>query len=180
MSKVAVIFPGQGSQKMGMLADMAPEYPIIEKTFSKASEALGYDLWQLVQSGPPDKLNMTEYTQPAMLVSDIALWRLLQQENAIEPDCMAGHSLGEYSALVAAGSLEFADAVKLVAVRGRLMQNAVPEGQGGMAAIIGLDDNAVADLCQKAANDEVLSPANMNATGQVVISGSSAAVDECD
>lgn len=177
MSKVAVVFPGQGSQKIGMLADIASEYPIIEQTFSEASEVLGYDMWQLVQSGAPDKLNMTEYTQPAMLVSDIAIWRLLQQEKPTRPDCMAGHSLGEYSALVAAGSLEFTDAVKLVKTRGQLMQNAVPEGQGAMAAIIGLDDNAVADLCQQSANGEVLGPANLNATGQVVISGGAAAVD---
>lgn len=131
MGNTAIVFPGQGSQKVGMLDDIAAEYPIIQQTFAEASVALGYDLWDLVQNGPADKLNQTEFTQPAILASDIAMWRLLQQEHAITPNFFAGHSLGEYSALVAAGVLSFDDAVQLVAKRGQLMQQAVPESQGG-------------------------------------------------
>lgn len=177
MNKVAVVFPGQGSQKVGMLADIATEYPIIQQTFHEASSILDYDLWQLVQEGPVEKLNQTEYTQAVMLTSDVALWRALQLEIAMTPDFLAGHSLGEYSALVISGVLSFADALKLVAKRGRLMQDAVPEGQGAMAAIIGLDIDAVNKLCLQEADGEVLEPANMNATGQIVISGALNAVD---
>lgn len=177
MSKIAFIFPGQGSQAVGMLADLADKYPIIEHTFAEASEALGYDLWQLVQKDEEDKLNQTEFTQPALLTASVALWRLWQQENGSEPAFLAGHSLGEYSALVAAGVIELSDAVKLVEARGQFMQLAVPEGTGKMAAIIGLDDEKVRDACAVAAQDEVVEAVNYNSPGQVVIAGSAAAVE---
>lgn len=177
MSKIAFIFPGQGSQAVGMLADLADKYPIIEHTFAEASEALGYDLWQLVQKDEEGKLNQTEFTQPALLTASVALWRLWQQENGSEPAFLAGHSLGEYSALVAAGVIELADAVKLVEARGQFMQLAVPEGTGKMAAIIGLDDEKVRDACAVAAQDDVVEAVNYNSPGQVVIAGSAAAVE---
>ncbi|AUD78770.1 [acyl-carrier-protein] S-malonyltransferase [Kangiella profundi] len=177
MSKTAFIFPGQGSQAVGMLADLADKYPIIEHTFAEASEALGYDLWQLVQKDEEGKLNQTEFTQPALLTASVALWRLWQQENGSEPAFLAGHSLGEYSALVAAGVIELSDAVKLVEARGQFMQLAVPEGTGKMAAIIGLDDEKVRDACAVAAQDEVVEAVNYNSPGQVVIAGSAAAVE---
>lgn len=177
MSKIAFIFPGQGSQAVGMLADLADKYPIIEHTFAEASEALGYDLWQLVQKDEEGKLNQTEFTQPALLTASVALWRLWQQENGSEPAFLAGHSLGEYSALVAAGVIELSDAVKLVEARGQFMQLAVPEGTGKMAAIIGLDDEKVRDACAVAAQDDVVEAVNYNSPGQVVIAGSAAAVE---
>lgn len=177
MSKKAFIFPGQGSQAVGMLADLADKYPIIEHTFAEASEALGYDLWQLVQKDEEGKLNQTEFTQPALLTASVALWRLWQQENGSEPAFLAGHSLGEYSALVAAGVIDLSDAVKLVEARGQFMQLAVPEGTGKMAAIIGLDDEKVRDACAVAAQDEVVEAVNYNSPGQVVIAGSAAAVE---
>lgn len=177
MSKTAFIFPGQGSQAVGMLSDIADKYPIIEHTFSEASEALGYDLWQLVQKDEEGKLSQTEYTQPALLTASIALWRLWLQEGGVKPTFLAGHSLGEYSALVAAGVIELADAVKLVEARGQFMQLAVPEGTGKMAAIIGLDDEKVRDACALAAQDEVVEAVNYNSPGQVVIAGSVAAVE---
>lgn len=160
MSKTAFIFPGQGSQAVGMLADLADKYPIIEHTFAEASEALGYDLWQLVQKDEEGKLNQTEFTQPALLTASVALWRLWQQEGGSEPAFLAGHSLGEYSALVAAGVIDLSDAVKLVEARGQFMQLAVPEGTGKMAAIIGLDDEKVRDACAVAAQDEVVEAVN--------------------
>lgn len=175
MTKLAIVFPGQGSQTVGMLAELAKEHPTIIDTFKQASEVLGYDLWQLVQDGPVEKLNMTEHTQPAMLTADIALWRLVQE--TVKPNYFAGHSLGEYAALVASGVISFKDAVKIVAKRGELMQNAVPERQGGIAAIIGLDHDQIVELCQQAAQGEVLDPANFNAVGQIVISGHAGAVD---
>ncbi|WP_018625001.1 ACP S-malonyltransferase [Kangiella aquimarina] len=177
MSKTAFIFPGQGSQAVGMLADLADKYPIIEHTFAEASEALGYDLWQLVQKDEEGKLNQTEFTQPALLTASVALWRLWQQEGGSEPAFLAGHSLGEYSALVAAGVIDLSDAVKLVEARGQFMQLAVPEGTGKMAAIIGLDDEKVRDACAVAAQDEVVEAVNYNSPGQVVIAGSAAAVE---
>ncbi len=173
---VAFVFPGQGSQSVGMLAELAGEYSIVGETFAEASEALGYDLWQLVQDGPAEELNQTHITQPAMLTSGIAVWRILQDKGVANPAVVAGHSLGEYSALVAAGVLNFADAVKLVAERGRLMQEAVPAGQGGMAAILGLDDATVINVCEAAAEGDVLSAVNFNAPGQVVVAGTAAAV----
>tara|TARA_R110002073_G_scaffold25378_18_gene84234 strand:- start:9298 stop:10236 length:939 start_codon:yes stop_codon:yes gene_type:complete len=178
MGKLAYVFPGQGSQAVGMLADLAGEHSLIEATFEEASAALGYDLWQLAQSGPEDKLNQTEFTQPALLAASIAIWRVAQSLGAVKPDVVAGHSLGEYSALVAAGVVAFADAIKLVQQRGQFMQTAVPLGQGGMAAVLGLEDDIVRELCAKASNgEELVQAANYNAPGQVVIAGSNAALE---
>jgi [acyl-carrier-protein] S-malonyltransferase len=160
-----------------MLAELAASFPLVGETFAEASEVLGYDLWQLVQDGPAEELNKTHITQPAMLTSGIAVWRILQDQGVALPAVVAGHSLGEYSALVAAGALNFADAVKLVAERGRLMQEAVPAGQGGMAAILGLDDATVIGVCEAAAEGDVLSAVNFNAPGQVVVAGTAAAVE---
>ncbi|NDJ58152.1 ACP S-malonyltransferase [Enterobacteriaceae bacterium 4M9] len=177
MSKFAFVFPGQGSQAVGMLADMAAAYPIIEETFREASAALGYDLWALTQQGPAEELNKTWQTQPALLTASVALWRAWQQQGGKAPALMAGHSLGEYSALVCAGVLDFTDAVKLVELRGKLMQDAVPEGTGAMSAIIGLDDAAIAKACEDAAEGQVVSPVNYNSPGQVVIAGHKDAVE---
>lgn len=178
MGKLAYVFPGQGSQAVGMLADLAGEHSLIESTFEEASAALGYDLWQLAQSGPEDKLNQTEFTQPALLAASIAIWRVAQSLGAVKPDVVAGHSLGEYSALVAAGVIGFADAIKLVQQRGQFMQTAVPLGQGGMAAVLGLEDDIVRELCAKASHgEELVQAANYNAPGQVVIAGSNAALE---
>lgn len=175
--KLAFVFPGQGSQQVGMLSDLAEQYPLIQDTFAEASNALGYDLWALVSQGPAEELNKTERTQPALLTASIALWRLWQAEGGAQPDYLAGHSLGEYSALVAAGVLPLADAVVLVEKRGQLMQAAVPAGQGSMAAILGLDDQAVIDGCARAAQGDVVEAVNFNTPGQVVIAGSAAAVE---
>lgn len=178
MGKLAYVFPGQGSQSVGMLLDLASEQVLIEETFAEASEALGYDLWQLVQSGPEDKLNQTEFTQPALLSASVAIWRVAMALGAPRPEMVAGHSLGEYSALVAAESLQFADAVKLVQQRGRFMQTAVPLGQGGMAAVLGLEDDVVREVCAKSSSgSELVQAANYNAPGQVVIAGSNAALE---
>ena len=173
----AFVFPGQGSQSVGMLAELATAYPQVNDTFQEASDTLGYDLWQLVQNGPEDELNKTHITQPAMLVSGIAVWRVWQAQKGPKPAALAGHSLGEYSALVAAGSLGLSDAVQLVADRGRFMQEAVPAGVGAMAAILGLDDTKVIEVCEQAAEDEVASAVNFNSPGQVVVAGNSAAVE---
>ncbi|MGH8351913.1 MAG: ACP S-malonyltransferase [Pseudomonas sp.] len=174
-ASLAFVFPGQGSQSLGMLAEHGAQQLILD-TFGEASEALGYDLWALAQQGPEEQLNQTDKTQPAILAASIALWRLWQAESGTRPAFVAGHSLGEYSALVAAGSLAFADAVKLVERRGQLMQQAVPAGQGGMAAILGLEDADVLAACAEAAQAEVVSAVNFNAPGQVVIAGAAAAV----
>ncbi len=176
-SSLAFVFPGQGSQAVGMLAELGAQHASIRETFAEASAALGYDLWALTQEGPVEQLNQTDKTQPAILAASIVLWRLWQAEGGAQPAFVAGHSLGEYSALVAAGSLAFADAVKLVELRGQLMQQAVPAGQGGMAAILGLDDDAVRAACAEAAQGEVVSAVNFNAPGQVVIAGAAAAVE---
>jgi len=160
-----------------MLAELGAQQSVIIDTFAEASAALGYDLWALTQQGPEEQLNQTDKTQPAILAASVALWRLWQAEGGARPAFVAGHSLGEYSALVAAGSLPFADAVKLVELRGQLMQQAVPAGQGGMAAILGLDDADVLAACTEAAQGEVVSAVNFNAPGQVVIAGSAAAVE---
>ncbi|KAB7627618.1 ACP S-malonyltransferase [Alkalilimnicola sp. S0819] len=176
-TKLAVVFPGQGSQSLGMLADLAAQYPQVQQTFAEASEALGYDLWELVQNGPEADLNSTDRTQPAMLAAGVSVWRLWQARGGAEPAFLAGHSLGEYSALVCADALGFADAVRLVADRGRFMQEAVPQGQGAMAAILGLDDEQVRAACEQAAQGEVVEAVNLNAPGQVVIAGAAAAVE---
>lgn len=176
-SSLAFVFPGQGSQAVGMLAELGAQHAVIGETFAEASAVLGYDLWALTQEGPAERLNQTDKTQPAILAASIALWRLWQAEGGAQPAFVAGHSLGEYSALVAAGCLPFADAVKLVELRGQLMQQAVPAGQGGMAAILGLDDDAVREACAEAAQGEVVSAVNFNAPGQVVIAGAAAAVE---
>ncbi len=160
-----------------MLAELGAQQSVIIDTFAEASAALGYDLWALTQQGPEEQLNQTDKTQPAILAASVALWRLWQAEGGARPAFVAGHSLGEYSALVAAGSLPFADAVKLVELRGQLMQQAVPAGQGGMAAILGLEDADVLAACTEAAQGEVVSAVNFNAPGQVVIAGSAAAVE---
>ena len=173
---LAFVFPGQGSQSLGMLADQAGQHPLIGETFKEASEALGYDLWALTQQGPAEQLNQTDKTQPAILTASIALWRVWQAEGSALPAYVAGHSLGEYSALVAAGSVGLADAVRLVERRGQLMQEAVPAGQGGMAAVLGLKDEDVIAACAEAANGDVVSAVNFNSPGQVVIAGSAAAV----
>lgn len=176
-NKIAFVFPGQGSQQVGMLADLAEQYTSIRETFAEASQALGYDLWALVQDGPAEELNKTEQTQPALLTASVALWRLWRSEGGQAPDYLAGHSLGEYSALVAAEVLTLTDAVKLVEARGRLMQTAVPAGEGSMAAILGLDDATVVEGCQQASEGDVVEAVNFNTPGQVVIAGSKAAVD---
>jgi [acyl-carrier-protein] S-malonyltransferase len=174
MGKIAFVFPGQGSQAVGMLQESEAA---VRDTFSEASAALGYDLWDLCANGPETQLNQTEYTQPALLTASIALYRQALARGMAEPDVVAGHSLGEYSALVAAGTLEFADAVTLVQKRGQFMQTAVPVGEGGMAAVLGLTDEQVRQACAEAAGEEVVQAANYNAPGQVVIAGSTDAVD---
>ena len=173
---LAFVFPGQGSQAVGMLGALAGVYPQVQETFQEASDALGYDLWNVVANGPAEALNQTQTTQPAMLASGIAVWRIWNAQGGMAPVVMAGHSLGEYSALVASGVLNFADAIRLVAERGRLMQEAVPAGEGAMAAILGLDDLAVKELCSASAEGEVLSAVNFNAPGQVVIAGTANAI----
>ena len=180
MTKFAIAFPGQCSQSVGMLAEMAAEYPVVKATFDEASQVLGYDLFQLVMDGPAEELNKTWRTQPALLTSSVALWRVWQSINAPMPAMMAGHSLGEYSALVCSGALAFADAVKLVELRGLAMQEAVPEGVGAMAAIIGLDNESIAANCEKAAQGQVVSPVNFNSPGQVVIAGHKEAVERAN
>ena len=178
MKKFAMVFPGQGSQTVGMLAELAGDYPIVQETFKQASETLGYDLWQLVQEGPAEELNKTWQTQPALLTASVAVYRVWQQKYPeLKPEVMAGHSLGEYSALVCAGVLDFQDAVKLVELRGKLMQQAVPEGTGAMYAIIGLDNEAIINACKQAEQGEVVSAVNFNSPGQVVIAGTKAAVE---
>lgn len=175
--KSAFIFPGQGSQSVGMLAGAAETWPMITETFDEASNVLGYDLWDLCQNGPAEELNRTTVTQPALLTASVALWRQWCLAEGPRPDFVAGHSLGEYSALVAAESLDFVEAVKLVQLRGELMQDAVPAGEGRMAAILGLEDADVKSACEEAAQGDVVSAVNFNAPGQVVVAGSAAAVD---
>ena len=179
-TKTAFVFPGQGSQKVGMLAELAEQFSVVRDTFAEASAALGFDLWQIAQSG--EGLDQTENTQPVLLTASIALWRVWLELGGIAPKYLAGHSLGEYSALVAAEAMTLADAVKLVHLRGKLMQSAVPQGTGAMAAILGLADEKVIDLCQKvnasAAGQGSVEAANYNAQGQVVIAGSTALVQQ--
>ena len=179
-TKTAFVFPGQGSQKVGMLAELAEQFGVIKETFDEASNALGFDLWHIAQSG--EGLDQTENTQPVLLTASIALWRVWLELGGVAPKFLAGHSLGEYSALVAAEAMTLADAVKLVNLRGKLMQSAVPQGTGAMAAILGLTDDKVIELCQKANASAVgqgsVDAANYNAQGQVVIAGSAALVQE--
>ena len=177
MTQFAFVFPGQGSQTVGMLAELAAQFPIVEETFGEASSALGYDLWQLVQQGPAEELNKTWQTQPALLAASVAIFRVWQQQGGKSPALMAGHSLGEYSALVCAGVLDFKAAIRLVELRGKLMQEAVPEGTGAMYAIIGLDNDAIAKACEESAQGLVVSPVNFNSPGQVVIAGNKEAVE---
>ncbi|MFD1807015.1 ACP S-malonyltransferase [Pasteurella oralis] len=178
MKKFAMVFPGQGSQAVGMLAELAEQYPVVQQTFQQASEVLGYDLWQLVQKGPAEELNKTWQTQPALLVASVAIYRVWQQQYPnLKPELMAGHSLGEYSALVCADVIDFQDAIKLVELRGKLMQQAVPEGTGAMYAIIGLDNASIIKACAESEQGEVVSAVNFNSPGQVVIAGAKAAVE---
>ena len=171
------VFPGQGSQFVGMLNASAQSFPIIEDTFTQASEILKKDLWALAQNGPESLLNSTVNTQPILLTAGVALWRLWIAKKGPYPQLLAGHSLGEYTALVCAGSLDFADAVRLVSLRGEFMQEAVPAGVGAMAAVIGVDDKILEEVCKEAAESEIVSPANYNAVGQTVIAGNVAAVE---
>ncbi|UXA35669.1 ACP S-malonyltransferase [Proteus terrae] len=177
MTDFAMVFPGQGSQSVGMLAELAEQYPIVIETFAQASDVLGYSLWDLVQNGPEEELNKTWKTQPALLAASVAIWRVWQEKQGKMPQMMAGHSLGEYSALVCAGVIDFAAAIKLVELRGQLMQEAVPAGTGAMYAIIGLDNDAIAKACEEAAQGQVVSPVNFNSPGQVVIAGNKEAVE---
>lgn len=176
--KTAFVFPGQGSQKVGMLAELAEQFTLIKDIFAEASAAVGFDLWEIAQSG--EGLNKTEFTQPVLLTASIALWRVWLELGGVAPKYLAGHSLGEYSALVAAGALSLADAVKLVHLRGQLMQDAVPQGEGAMAAILGLDDDKVVQLCADVSAQEkgTVQAANYNAQGQVVVAGTAAAVEQ--
>ena len=176
---IAVVFPGQGSQSIGMLKEYAEEWDQVKTTFGQASEVLGYDLWDIVSNGPEEKLNQTEITQPAMLAADVSVMRVMSELCMTKPYALAGHSLGEYAALVGANVLDYQDAIKLVAERGRLMQNAVPEGEGAMAAIIGLFDEQIIKTCAKATQEtgKPVEAVNFNSPGQVVIAGATEAVD---
>lgn len=174
---LAFVFPGQGSQVQGMLSKLSCTYPIIKETFAQASDVLNFDLWKLVQDGPVVELNQTHNTQPAMLAAGVAIWRIWCNKTHLRPAWVAGHSLGEYTALVCAESISFKDGIKLVSQRGLLMQQAVPVGVGSMAAIIGLDDQSVIKICANCAGDEVLAAVNFNAPNQVVIAGHTIAVD---
>ena len=175
-STLACIFPGQGSQSVAMLATLAKAFPVVQQIFSQASTVLNYDLWRLVQEGPESALNQTDKTQPAMLAAGVAVWQVWQECGGATPALMAGHSLGEYTALVCAGALAYETAVRIVAERGRAMQEAVPEGAGAMAAILGLEDDVVREICTQAAQQEVVAAVNFNSPGQVVIAGTAAAV----
>ncbi len=176
-SRIGFVFPGQGSQSLGMLADLAEEFPTVRATFEEASDVLGKDLWLLSRQGPEEVLNQTANTQPVMLAADIATWRVWREQGGPMPGMGAGHSLGEYAALVAADSMDFRETIRVVAERGRLMQEAVPEGSGAMAAILGLEDEAVEAVCAEAAQGQVVEPVNYNSPGQVVIAGLAEAVE---
>lgn len=177
MQKFGFVFPGQGSQKLGMLRELATKYPVIEQTFAEASAQIGLGLWDIVQNDPANSLDHTHITQPALLAASVSIWRIWQQSNGRMPSILAGHSLGEYSALVCAGVLDFSSAVNVVHQRGQFMQSAVPAGAGKIAAIVGLENYRINELCDEAAGDEIVSAANFNAPGQTVIAGHAAAVD---
>lgn len=177
MNHLAFVFPGQGSQSVGMLNDLSSRHPCVKATIEEASDVLHYDMWQLISNGPEEKLNQTEYTQPALMATDVACWRVWCAEHDERPALLAGHSLGEFAAFVAAEALRFNDGLMLVAQRGQLMQAAVPVGEGAMAAIVGLDDAEVQLLCEQAAEGQVVSPANYNSIGQIVIAGHAPAVE---
>lgn len=181
MSRFGMLFPGQGAQSIGMLGALAERYPVVGQTYTEASEVLGYDMAELIASGPAEKLDQTEFTQPALLSAGVAVWRVWQECNGAMPDFLAGHSLGEYTALVAAEALDFGDGLRLTQMRGRAMQNAVAPGEGAMAAIIGLDDDAVRQVCadaqaEHASTGLIVSAANFNAPLQVVVAGHADAV----
>lgn len=175
---IAMVFPGQGSQSQGMQADLAADYKEVQETYAESSDTLGYDLWQLVQNGPSERLAETVVTQPAMLTAGVAAWRVWRSAGGATPSHMAGHSLGEYTALVCAGGVSFGDALSVVKTRSELMQAAVPAGIGAMAAIIGLDDDAVRRACEEASGEGVVEAVNFNSPGQVVIAGHRKAVDQ--
>ena len=177
MSNIAFVFPGQGSQKIGMLAELAQDHAIIKETFDQASDVLNYNMWELIQQGEQEQINLTERTQPILLASSVAIWRLWNKHNGTQPSQMAGHSLGEWSALVCSGVVDFEDALKIVRARGQFMQQAVPVGEGAMAAIIGLEDQAILDACSNSQSLGVVDAVNFNAPGQVVIAGSNGAVE---
>lgn len=177
-SRLAFVFSGQGSQKVGMLAEVGSMFPVVRNTFADASDVLGYDLWNLCQNGEQEQLNSTEITQPLMLTASVALWRVWQEKNGAQPALLAGHSLGEWSALVCAGVVKFADAVDLVRKRGAYMQTAVPKGEGSMAAVLNLEDAIILEICREASSVGVVEAVNFNSPGQVVIAGQVAAVDK--
>ncbi len=172
----SIVFPGQGSQSVGMLSALADSFPLVRETFTEASTVLNFDLWEMTQSGPEETLNNTVNTQPALLAAGVATWQVWLSEGGPAPDILAGHSLGEYTALVCSGAMQFSDAVSLVADRGRYMQEAVPEGTGSMAAILGMDNETLESLCNELAQGQVVAPANFNSEGQVVIAGHKEAV----
>lgn len=176
-STLAFIFPGQGSQQIGMLSELAERYAVVRSTFEEASSALDYNLWQLIQEGSAEALNRTDVTQPAILAASVAVWRVWKELEGARPEWVAGHSLGEYSALVCSGAMDFADGLRLVRARGEFMQQAVPQGQGAMAAILGLEAGQIEQACAEAAQGEVVQAVNYNAPGQIVIAGSVAAVE---
>jgi [acyl-carrier-protein] S-malonyltransferase len=176
--QLAFVFPGQGSQSLGMLGDFAGAHAVVRETFAEASEGAGVDLWTLSQDGPEEQLNRTEFTQPALLAAGVAVWRAWQKQGGAHPSVLAGHSLGEYTALVAAGALSLSDGARLVRLRGQLMQDAAPAGTGAMAAVLGADDELVLEVCKAASGDEIVVPANFNSPGQIVIGGHAAAVDK--
>jgi [acyl-carrier-protein] S-malonyltransferase len=175
---IAMVFPGQGSQSLGMQADLASAFPVVQETYAEASEILGYDLWQLVQEGPAERLGETVVTQPAMLAAGTAAYRVWQAAGGSRPAQMSGHSLGEYTALVCAGAVGFADAMRVVKRRSELMQEAVPVGIGAMAAVLGLDDETIVSLCDEASTIGIAEPVNFNSPGQVVIAGHATAVSQ--
>ena len=177
MTSLAFVFPGQGSQSLGMLASLSDQHPVVQETFDEASEGAGVDLWVLSQGGPEEMLNRTEYTQPALLAAGVAVWRVWQAVGGANPEHLAGHSLGEYTALVAAGVINLADAAHLVRIRGQAMQASAPAGIGAMAAVIGAEDALVEKICSEVSGDQVVVPANYNSPGQIVIGGHVAAVD---